>query len=131
MHRTRLLFLIGVCALLWPSTVARGQSLTSKLERARTKQRRLRIDRTLITLRQLNRVIPEVDFDDEPFEEVLDWFREQGIRNIVVHWRKLEDFGEIDRLTPVTLQMTDMTIGELLDDVLGRASAGASQAGAG
>ena len=128
MNRMRRFFLLGVCALVWPCMVAYGQSQTSASKQGRVKQRRAHVDRTLIVLRQLDKVVPAVNFDEEPFEDVLKWFREQGLENILVHWPKLEASGEIDASTAVTLRLQRMTLGELLDMVLEIVSHEASDA---
>ena len=127
MCRIKLLGAITVLVGLLPPPQAAGQSLTSKFQRINTDQRRSRVDRTLTVLRQLNKTVLAVEFDEEPIEDVLNWFRERGLKNIVVHWRKLDAFGDIDRSTPVTLAVTDTTLGELLDLVLETTSQEASQ----
>ena len=118
MNLMRRFYLLGVCALVWPSVLASGQSQASESKQVRVKQRRAHVDRTLIVLRQLDKVIPAVNFDEEPFEDVLKWFREQGLENVLVHWPKLEASGTIDASTTVTLRLRRMTLGELLDMVL-------------
>ena len=76
-------------------------------------------------MRLLNREIPAVNFAQETFEDVLDWFRAQGLKNIVVHWQKIEDAGDIDRSTPIELRVLDLPLGELLDLALSTVSASA------
>lgn len=123
------LFLVVVCATVSvPLISAQAQSPDRRIGRARALQRQRQRDRTLQVLRQLNKVVPEVEFDEEPFEAVLEWFREQGLKNIVVRWRKLEEFGDIDRSTTITMQLRDQTLGELLDMALEMVSSEASAA---
>ncbi len=129
MNHGRMFLMIGMGLLVVPCTIADGQSPAARFQLASAKQSSRRVDRTLVVLRQLNKSVPAVGFDEEPFENVLDWFRKQGLRNIVVNWRELEDFGEIDRSTPVTLELTDVLLGELLNRVLKTVSAEASQPG--
>ncbi len=122
----RSLLAIGLSVLLLPVMEVDAQSVTSRFERLRAKHRRHRRDRTADVMRLLNREIPAVSFDQETFEDVLDWFRAQGLKNIVVHWQKVEDTGDIDRSTPVELRVSDLTLGEVLDLALSTVSASAS-----
>lgn len=126
MNYGRTFLMIGMGLLVVPCTLAHGQSPAASFQLASAKQSTRRVDRSLVVLRKLNKSIPVVEFDEEPFENVLDWFRKQGLRNIIVNWRELEDFGEIDRSTPVTLGLVDMALGELLNRVLKTVSAEAS-----
>ena len=120
---------MGLCVLLLPTLEVDAQSVASRFERVRAKHRRHHRDRTADVMRLLNREIPAVSFDQETFEDVLDWFRAQGLKNIVVHWQKIEDAGDIDRATPVELRVSDLTLGELLDLALSTVSASAFNPG--
>ncbi len=125
----RSLLVLGLSVMLLPTLEVEAQSVTSRLERVRAthhRHRRHQRDRTLDVMRLLNREIPAADFDQETFEDVLDWFRAQGLKNIVVHWQKIEDAGDIDRSTPVELRVSDLTLGELLDLALRTVSDSAS-----
>ncbi len=117
---------VGLCAMLLPTLEVDAQSVASRFERIRAKHRRPRRDRTAEVMRLLNREIPEVGFDQEPFEDVLDWFRAQGLKNIVVHWQIVEDAGDIDRSTPVELRVSELSVWEMLDLVLSTVSDSAS-----
>jgi hypothetical protein len=121
----RALLAIGLSVLLLPALEVDAQSATSRFERVRAKHQRHRRDRTADVMRLLNREIPAVNFDQETFEDVLDWFRAQGLKNIVVHWQKIEDAGDIDRSTPIELRVSDLPLGELLDLALSTVSASA------
>ncbi len=125
----RFLLAIGLSVLLLPILEVDAQSLMSRFEGIRAKHGRVRRDRTVNVMRLLNREIPAVSFDQETFEDVLDWFRAQGLKNIVVHWQKVEDAGDIDRATPVELQVSELTLGELLDLALSTVSASAFNPG--
>jgi len=122
---TRALLAIGLSVFLLPALDVDAQSATSRFERVRAKHDRHRRDRTADVMRLLNREIPAVNFDQETFEDVLDWFRAQGLKNIVVHWQKIEDAGDIDRSTPLELRVSDLTLGDLLDLALSTVSASA------
>ena len=126
MTPNRTLLAIGLSVMFLPTLEVDAQSVTSRHERTRVKHRR---DRTADVMRLLNREAPAVSFDQETFEDVLDWFRAQGLKNIVVHWQKIEDAGDIDRSTPVELRASEMTLGELLDLALSTVSDSASMPG--
>lgn len=126
MHKMSLFLVVAWATVSVPLMSAQGQSPDKRIGRARAQQRQRQQDRTLQMLRRLNTVVPEVNFNEEPFGDVLDWFREQGLKNIVVRWRKLEEFGDIDRSTTITLQLRDQTLGELLDMALEMVSSEAS-----
>ena len=115
MSKASLVLVVACAAAAVPLSSAWGDSPDKRIGRARAQQHQRQHDRTLQVMRRLNAVVPEVDFNEEPFGDVLDWFRKQGLKNIVVRWRKLEDFGDIDRSTPITMQLSDQTLGELLD----------------
>ena len=92
-------------------------------DKARIQKRR---DRTIALLRLLNTRIDEVQFDDESLEDAFAWFREQGLKNIIVRWKVLDQVGEIGKDTPITLSLQDVTLGEALDLVLDLISDAAS-----
>jgi hypothetical protein len=73
------------------------------------------------TLAVLNKVVEEVDWDEMPLEEALDWVTDQGPINVVVRWRALEDAG-IDRDSPITLRLKGTTVGTVLSEVLEQVS---------
>lgn len=73
------------------------------------------------TMLVLNKVVDEVDWDETPLEEVIEWVTEQGPINVVVRWRALEDAG-IDRDAPVTLRLKGTTVGTVLNEVLEQVS---------
>jgi hypothetical protein len=129
MISNRLLLAAGLCVMLLPSLDVQAQSMASRFERVRANHRRTQVDRTVSVMRLLNKEIPTANFDHETFEDVLDWFRSQGLKNIVVHWQKIEDAGDIDRTTPVELRVVELTLGELLDLALGTVSSAASSTG--
>lgn len=79
---------------------------------------RRRRDRTVTLLRLLQTPAKQVAFDDTPLEEALQWFKDQGLKNLVVRWKVLGRLGDIDKSTPITLSLQDVTFGEALDMVL-------------
>ncbi len=84
-----------------------------ELERARHRR-----DRTVALLKILQTPAKQMAFDDTPLEEALQWFKDQGLKNLVVRWKVLERLGDIDKSTPITLSLQDVTFGEALDMVL-------------
>jgi hypothetical protein len=84
--------------------------------------------RSLALLRALGKPVSRIELDEEPFEEVMAWFREQGLANVVIRWQVLDSAGTVSRDTPITLALENMTLGELLDMVLEQASFGAGLA---
>ncbi len=69
--------------------------------------------------------VDSVNFDETTFREVLDWVRDQstehGKVNVIAQWRALA-VESIDEESPVTLQMEDTTVAEVLDEALDQLS---------
>lgn len=78
--------------------------------------------RTLRLLAALRRPCPVVSFDQVPLQDALAWIQAQGIDNIMVKWKTIEQTGAVDRARPVSLQLEDLTVGEVLDMILDQAS---------
>ena len=123
--------LLPTCALLilWAlagGTSALGQSAkkpgfkkrpaSSEAKAGRRAQKRQ--DRTVAMLKLLTRPVEEVEFDELPLSETLGWFKDQGLKNLIVSWKVLERNGEITKDTPITLALQDVKLGEVLDMVL-------------
>ncbi len=107
-------------ALAWgpqirPPSLKKRQNTVKRKAMERVQRRR---DRTLALLRLLQTPAKQVEFDDTPLEEALQWFKDQGLKNLVVRWKVLEQLGDIDKSTPITLSLQDVTFGEALDMVL-------------
>lgn len=66
---------------------------------------------------QLGRVLPEVSLDKVPLGDVIDFLRDVTGANVFVNWKALED-ARIDRNTPVTVRLRDVTFAKALDGVL-------------
>ncbi len=98
-----------------PASLKKPRPSAKQKDKARIQKRR---DRTIALLRLLDTPVEQVQFDDEPLEEALAWFREQGLKNIIVRWKLLDRSGDIGKSTPITLSMQDLTLGEALDLVL-------------
>lgn len=69
--------------------------------------------------------IARVGWDEVPFGEVLEWVRSKSDKNnpfnVVVRWRALEMAG-VDRETTVTLELEQVTVAQVLNEVLGQIS---------
>ncbi len=127
--RWRRLLPTGALLILWAlagGTSALGQSAKKPVLRKRptsseAKARRptqKRQDRTVAMLRLLTRPVEKVEFDEQPLSEAFAWFKDQGLKNLIVSWKVLERNGEITKETPVTLSLQDVKLGEVLDMTL-------------
>ncbi len=65
------------------------------------------------TLKVLNQRMPEVRFQDQPFEQVIEWLAEFMDMNIVVRWQQLEDYG-VPRDTPISMQVRNLRMSQVL-----------------
>lgn len=61
----------------------------------------------------LQRVLPEVNFVNAPFEQVIEFVREATEVNLHVRWRALEDSG-VGRDFPVSMRLKDISLERLL-----------------
>ena len=106
-----------------PASLKKPRPSAQQKHKARIQKRR---DRTIALLRRLNTPVEQVQFDNKFLEDAFVWFREQGLKNIIVRWKLLERAGDIGKDTPVTLSLQDVTLGEVLDLVLEQVSSAAS-----
>ncbi len=103
-----------------PGPAPRRKALQAKKTRAqRTAQR------TRQLVHDLNRMVPEVTFDADSLDTVFDWLVDQGVGNLVVDWRAIENTTTVDRSTPVTLRLSQVTVGEVINVVLEQVSSAA------
>lgn len=67
----------------------------------------------------LNKRVETIAWEEEPFEQVIDWLKQEGenMVNIVVRWGPLS-VESIDRDTPVSLELNNTTVAETLVEVL-------------
>ncbi|RJP36036.1 MAG: hypothetical protein C4547_08270 [Phycisphaerales bacterium] len=61
------------------------------------------------------------EFQDQTFEEVLDWIRDQGPINVVAQWRALEAEG-IGPDNFISLELRDTTVGDVLIEAVDQLS---------
>lgn len=81
----------------------------------------LAAERMREALAVMQRPVAAVQFEHHTLREVLDWHRAQGLKNIVVHWKLVEEAG-VDRNTLVTLSATNVTVERVLNLSLEAAS---------
>lgn len=65
------------------------------------------------TLDLLNERIPEVSFQDAPFDQVMDWVASFTSANVVVRWQALELLG-IERDKPITIRVRNLRLSQVL-----------------
>ncbi len=65
------------------------------------------------TLSILNQRVPELTFEDVPFEQVMDWLAEFTKLNVTVRWQVLADAG-VDRDKPVSIQAHNLRLSQVL-----------------
>lgn len=71
--------------------------------------------------RKLSRKLPEVSINGIPLADVLDFVRDVGRINVVVNWRELEKL-HVNEHRPVTFSGQNVTVGDLLREVLASVS---------
>jgi hypothetical protein len=79
------------------------------------------VDQALLA--QLDRKVPEVNFNGVGFTDVVDFLRDVSGANLVVEWKALEAAG-IDRNSPVSLRTRNVKFGRVLDLILSGVSGG-------
>jgi beta-lactamase regulating signal transducer with metallopeptidase domain len=76
----------------------------------------------------LDRNLPELKFDGQPFSDVMNFLRDVSNVNLVVDWRGLEAAG-IDRNTPITENVHNIPFAKALQIVLDDAGGGTTKLG--
>jgi len=79
------------------------------------------IDRAVLA--QLERKLPEVNFDGVGLSDVMDFLRDVSGANLVVEWGHLAAAG-VDKNAPVTLRVKNVKFGRVLDLLLSSAGGG-------
>lgn len=67
--------------------------------------------------RQLLETLPEVDFQEQPFERVMEFMTDLKTVNVAVDWEDLASQG-IERDKPITLQLKDVSLRTALNEIL-------------
>ena len=68
-------------------------------------------------MQQLERPLPEINFDKVGFTDAVDFLRDVSGANIFVNWRALEN-AKLDRNSPVTARMRDIKLSKALAIIL-------------
>lgn len=96
-------------------TVAAAGGLLAAAVLAQDNTRRRPAPRAQVpdTLRILNQRIPDVRFQDTPFEQVMEWLADLTQLNISVRWQTLQDAG-VERDTPISIQARNLRLTQVL-----------------
>jgi len=97
----RYLTILAAAALITGSAAA--QSVQARSARPRVDS----------TLKLMNQRLPEVRFEETPFDQVTEWLGEITHMNIVVRWQILED-ALIKRDKPITMQAKNWRLSQIL-----------------
>lgn len=100
----RIFALAGVLVLLAMNTIAQDTT---------PRQRLAARGQAPDTLRILNQRIPDVRFQDTPFEQVMEWLSDLTQLNISVRWQTLKDAG-VERDTPISIQARNLRLTQVL-----------------
>ena len=77
---------------------------------------------------QLDRILPQVQFDAVGFADVVDFLRDVSGANLFVNWKALEKAG-IDRNTPVSARLRDVKFSKALNVILDAVGGGEAKIG--
>jgi general secretion pathway protein D len=77
---------------------------------------------------QLDRPLPEVNFDEVAFADVIDFFRDVTGANVFVNWKALEGAG-VNRTTTVSARLRNVRFSKALTVILDSASGGKAKLG--
>ncbi len=102
--------ILAVCTLAGTSYAQEGEGATVAVARPEN-----------VAASVLRRSVDIAEFQDQTFEEVLDWIRDQGPINIVPQWRALEAEG-IGPDSLISLQLRDTTVGDVLIEAVDQLS---------
>lgn len=91
----------------WPEIVARREGL----ERGVSPSEDFELDRILDVVQ------PEVSFEEQPFDQVIEFLSEVNDLNVAVDWEDLDNHG-IARDKPVSLRLKDVALRTVLEEVL-------------
>jgi general secretion pathway protein D len=78
-----------------------------------TDQEPTRRGRAPSTLDLLNRRVPEIMFEEQPLEQVMEFIADWTEMNVVVNWQVLEDVG-LERDKPITVKVRDVLLSQVL-----------------
>ncbi len=101
-----------------------GSAQTAPAPKDRKTRRAAKAPKPKPDLRRVLRArVTQVEWDDAPFNEVIEWLRERGEINVVVRWNVLLEQG-IDEDSPVSLRLKDARVATILSETLAQLSHG-------
>ena len=68
----------------------------------------------------LDQRVPELSFQEAPFEQVMDWVQDQTGANVVVRWQIMEDAG-VERDKPISLRVKNLRLSQILWMIMNQA----------
>jgi len=71
--------------------------------------------------KDLNSILPEINFNNVPLKDALDFLSQTSGANILVDWKTLQA-AKIDKETPVTLTLHNIRMEKILSEVLDQAA---------
>lgn len=120
----RTLLLTVLVATLGATQAAPGQATPgAKNQQLRPSTKKQRAKPKPNLKRFLRARVSEVEWDDIPFGDVIEWLRDLGSVNVVVRWNVLEEHG-IDEDSPVSLRLKNVKIATILSETLAQLSEG-------
>lgn len=105
----------GVTALVVAVGCVAGLAAQTAVAQFKSEEKRSRASAIAL----LDKRVEKIDWVDTPFEEVIAWIKTEGNEriNVIPRWNLLSDEG-VDRDTLVNLQLTDMTVAEVLNETI-------------
>lgn len=82
-----------------------------------------RPERRVSTVDLLNARVPEITFQDAPFDQVMDWLASYTGMNVVVRWERLDAFG-VERDRPITISVRNLRLSQVLWMIMNEAGRG-------
>lgn len=107
---------IGILLL---NTAAFGQAAPQAGEKGKTQPAPRKQTRNAAAM--LSARLPDVNFQEAPLEDVVNWMRDSLQVNILVRWQELEFVG-VERTKPISLDVRNLRAGQVLSIVLEQAA---------
>ncbi|MBL8878094.1 MAG: hypothetical protein JNG88_03150 [Phycisphaerales bacterium] len=63
----------------------------------------------------LSKPVEQIELQDVPFEQFVEWLQAQTNANVVVQWRAMEETGAIPRDFPISLKLRNVSLSRALD----------------
>ncbi len=116
------MFALSTCIMVGCCSIGFAQSPTSRLNGLNGQARRA-VKSPNAARDLLAKPIDSVDWQETPFEEVVEWLRTESNDqvNIIPRWTSLENEG-VDGESPITLKLRDTSVAEILIEVIDQLS---------